>query len=211
MRQITRALAAGLITLLTATSAHASVVYNWQPAAGGEYVSTSSGRLVVTDAAFLAGSVQVDFGSGREQSSFATGDLSPILSAAMRFRHESTGADLRADVHPNTHRFAASGLSLVANLFFGDDGFLIGNLNVFDASENFTSFGAGQSWSIVDFNSDYFYGYCAGRHNRECSAGSGYWVLDESTVPVSTPDMSSLLALAALSMFGLILVRRRTF
>jgi len=208
-------LAAGLVF---ASCSHANVVYNWTQTSSADYVETYAGQIIVTDAAYRSGGVNVFYNTQTPRPDGFTINNSPIIKASLSFhlRDEPTpgsfsGANENVSAEPREPRFTAIQKTLKTDLTFTEDGLLSGNLDIFGESANFDSAGSGLSWLVSDVNSDYFFDRCNGSSDTPCSGGTGYWMVDASTIPTDVPEPAgwALFGLALTGTAGICFSRRR--
>lgn len=202
LSQITAAVA---VLGMVAGAAQANVVYNWMPTSAGEYVASTGGQLVFSDAAYRQGSVA--FNAQRLPMGGAYGDQvinSPVLHAFMSFDYPST----TYNVDPTAEGFGSGAKNILGNFVFSDDGYLSGAMSMFAESDEFAASGSGDHWSITDLGSDYFSGedHCVGY--TLCDAGTGYWQRQANDVP--EPGSWAMLLLGGLGALSLAWRRRRS-
>jgi|GEM_PF-1648960 len=208
-------LAAGLAF---ASCSHANVVYNWTQSAPADYVETVTGQIVVTDAAYRSGGLNVSYDYRTPRPNGFTIGNSPIIKAFLGFNLSERpptegGSQINEYVsaEPRKPRFTTIQKKLDTDLTFTKDGLLSGTLDIFGARANFDSAGSGLSWLISDVNSDYFIDRCNGSYDKPCSGGTGYWMVDASTIPTDVPEPAgwALFGLALTGMAGICFSRRR--
>jgi hypothetical protein len=209
----------GLVAGLLAAAAQANVVYNWHPRFNGQYLSTTRGQLILTDAAYRKGSVQADYRyeDGAPDAHITENqdgmfiDNSPAVSLDMGF--DSPDGYFSGSSYPIEPDFIID-QSFDAELTLNSDGTLTGSLySLNDDSTVFSSDGYSTYWEVTGVGSDFLGGWIGDRCNTEqgCNAGTGYWAIDPSTIPsdVPAPPVWPLFALSALGIFGLIGQRRK--
>lgn len=205
--------ASACAAVLCSSAAQADVVYNWHQAGSGPLVASSSGRLVVTDAAYLAGSVsytilnnigpQAVGGAGATvfdclppSSGVACRDpAAPIISFSLGAVSAVTDIPGGVGISPRNFLNTLAAGSFVLTL--GD--LLSGRIDVgaFGQTDEVHLFGTGASWTAR---------YATDNHGLPgCDTGQGCtffgaWLLDATTVPgfVPEPGVLPLLALGAL-------------
>lgn len=186
MRRIGFIFAGSVIALLSATAAQASVIYNWHSTSPGQYVTATGGELVVTNAAYRAGSI----------NEIARRNDSPVISASLTFNDGVPG------VFVNPRRPTAdSDIRFTSQVTFNDDGTLSGYMFLLADSETEVAQAGGtrSSWGVFNYGSDYFSSEPCGPST--CSGGSGFWQL--SRVEVPAPPAWPLFGLGVLALFGL--------
>lgn len=203
-----------------ATGAQASVVYNWNSTSSGPYASATSGQIEVTDEAYRAGSMSVNFDAdyfiandgdfgltigGEPIPTQLGGEArdqvvnSPLLNAGMAFTRSASAGIKPRQADQITDR------TFNLDLAFNDDGTLSGTFDGFGYTTNFDSEGSGDAWRVFNFNSDAYTGfdYCvAQKLNGGCSAGTGYWKLASNAADVPAPSTWALFGLATIAAFG---------
>lgn len=210
MRSPDPIIAGVLLCLAASADAHATVVYNWHTTTSGTRVSVVAGTLRVDDFHYRAGAVDFDTDA---VSSNPDGSLdSPLSESGLVLNYTSpndetiTSGPIPVLVDPTRPGFDDGnfGHALDAALIFNDDGTLSGHFNIATQSERFSSSGSGLSWAVTDVASDFFEDGC--NLGAACSGGTGFWRLDESTLPervsVPTAGIWSLFSLAVSAVFA---------
>ena len=199
MRHIQFTLIGLVITLLSATAAQASVIYNWHSTSPGPYVTATGGELVITDAAYRSGSIDENFRRAN----------SPVVSASLSFSFTNEAGYIPdLSVHPGD-MFADDSIPFVSALAFNDDGTLSGYLFLVSdsGSDEVEASGSLDDWTVYNYGSDYFGSELCGPPT--CSGGSGYWQLSSGPVGVPEPPVWSLFSLGVLGLFSLLGLRRK--
>lgn len=185
------------IALLSATTADATVIYNWHSTSPGTYVTATGGELVITDAAYRSGSI--DEGGQRSDS--------PVLLVSLNFDGVGLNFDGGHDIFVQPRKMGgyAGPLPFVSSLAFNDDGTLTGYLFLYSDSrtEGVEASGGGGDggWNVYNYGTDDFDSACG--HGPTCDGGSGFWQL--SRVP--EPPVWPLFGLGVLGLFGLLRLR----
>ena len=186
------AITAALLLGSVSPDAGATVIYRWQPVnVDVSYPVPFYGTVAVTDAAYLAGSLD-DYHFSRTDS-YETYPSSPIVEV------QFGGLPLHPRFVDGTNHW-----SVDAFVSFGD--YLTGSLVVNTISDTYLMFTGGDTLWSVDFLSD----LSEECHDPEtpCSGATGYWVLDKSTIPVPEPDPFAALGFLASGLLGVDAARR---
>lgn len=186
-----------VLTLLSGTSAQATVVYNWVTTAPHPLVTSVTGRIEVTEQAWLAGSMQ-NFGQS------ATSSAGGLISLHINVLSPLGGGDLIvrgggcATPTPEALEFCSGPWatpfydygeygSWSYALMFNPDG----TLGIDAASDAGLTF-VRAIGNAVDYEKD----YGAGGPELPCQIlacrTEGYWQLDLATVPVPEPGSALL-------------------
>lgn len=201
MNRIRLLLIGSAITLMTATTAQANAIYNWQSTDPGSYVTATGGELVVTNAAYRSGSINE---MGRRSNS-------PVISVSFTFGF-TDGSEGIPDLVVSPRRSTADfDDRFISALDFNADGTLSGSMLLLSDSESDGAQAAGthRSWSVFDYGSDFFSGEeCGG---TRCDGGFGFWQLSrvEPSTDVPAPPAWPLFTLGVLGLFGLLKLPRK--
>lgn len=188
--------------LVTTIYAHADVVYNWQTVDAKGATSDLYGKLVVTDDAWRAGSLDYYFSPGDPWNFDPT---SPVLQFSM-------GSSSRPEFN---HFYRIGGFpdaqSSYVRVTFGDE--LDGEMGSAGSFAYVDSSSSAGIWTLTRLFS-YPYGGINGSNAGcwvdICEGFTGRWVLDQTTVPVSIPGTLALTALG-LSLLAMRPRRGRAF
>lgn len=214
------------VALMTAGSAQAGVVYNWQTVDTLGNTTTLNGRIEITDNAWRSGHIDHEYTATCPPNCY---DLDP-----------SRGLDLSDPSSPViSFAFAVDGLeheSFDINYLRGT-GFWAYSGNHFDGItvgrtiDGSINAGTGEKgvgmesldgiWTITTFSSDRVYAPCRDASTSDvdpdalsrCSGMTGRWMLDASTVPnlaqLPTPSQVPLPGTLALLGIGLLAIAKR--
>lgn len=219
MRYIQFMLIGSVIALLSATTAHASVIYNWHSTHSGPYVTATGGELVVTNAAYRSGSIDFHVNDPNYPGGTSPGVIyddnnritnSPVALASLYFHFTDNGRDAPGvSVHPGGQTFSDFQLQFTSSLAFNGDGTLTGYMFLLSDtdSDGVEASGTHGDWNIFNYGSDYFAGEQCGPNT--CDGGSGYWQLSSRPADVPEPPVLPLFALGVLGLFSLLGLRRK--
>ncbi len=184
--------------------AQATVVYHWHPVSDDPDISIVSGSLAVSDAAYQAGHVDYTYvhhdGSPSDPGA-------PFEQLAIVVGQAGSLGSLGVSVQPTDGGDWSASMSLL----FGQ--YLAGSLDVNNSASNYTMQSANvlalatPLWTLSQFNSDYPLGNGA-CFFAACAGATGYWVLDQATVPVPEPPTRPWFGLLACGLIALAWCRR---
>lgn len=186
-------------------SASAGVIYNWHQLSASPTIDLSSGRIEITDAAWLSGHVNVDYTHGIPLDS-------PVIDLTFMTGHSCLSGDglcppisVFAGEHPDFAGYVVADLTAV--LTFGD--VMTGGIYAMDFQTQL-QMGSGESplWTIGQFRSEdgCFFGE---NDEQSCSGATGEWVLDPDSLPVVSIPEPGVAGLFGLGLLGLAVSLRR--
>lgn len=185
MRTTLLPLLTGALVTLTAwlpSTAEAGVVYRWVNQSQDAEAGALQGELVVRDSAWFSGMTISETGFSEY---FPTG---PSAVESFWFKGPSLNLDYQASSPPSFSSF-------MLDITLGNT--ITGNWLGFNTSAEdvlmYTASPSSDLWTIEHLGTDFDGSPCF--NGNTCQGGTGYWALDLSTLPVSSPGSLPLLAL----------------
>lgn len=190
-----------------ADSTSAGVIYNWQQLSPSSSITSSTGILEISDAAWLGGHIDLD----QVCSESYLHPCSPSVADSPILQFKFGVDELRPiNASPDTDVYYRH---LIANLDIAANGALDGGLY----GEDFTGFaelGSGRTglWTIFQWASDEDCWDGQGEYPEVrdfCGDATGTWVLDASTLPATSVPGPSPLPLFAAGVLALLWIGQR--
>lgn len=184
------------MALVGATTADATVIYNWHTTGPGTYLTTTGGELVITDTAYRSGSIDEE---GQRSNS-------PVLWVSLAFNSTVEGEPVAyLYVQPRLMGGMDGPLPFVSSLSFNNDGTVSGYMFLYgdDRSQEVELGGSGL-WGVYNYGTDNS-DISACSHGPTCDGGTGYWQF--SRVP--EPPVWAMFGLGVLGLFSLLRLRRK--
>ncbi len=179
-------------TLFFTDTACAGVIYNWHQLSSSSTISSSSGQIEITDAAYQSG--HLNFGYSYAWDGF-TFPNSPLI-------YFTFGNNTSSPVRLSRDRFVGNAFM---DLLFAEGGLITGKLSANDTQTDVYMSAAHGVWNIDVMNSD---DPETGCQSSPCYGGTGDWVLDPSSVAVAEPGTPALFGLGLLGIAAALRKRR---
>lgn len=177
--------------------ASAGVIFNWHQLSASPTVSSSSGWLEITDAAWHDGHIGVDLHCSMDSACYSDPSVSPVLGFTLWVDEFDYAPVL---ITPDLESFA----HMTADMDISNQGKLTGWISAITFQSQVDMAG-GAVWSIGRWRSDA--GCWFGENGEQsCAGATGEWVLDPASLQVPGPDP---LPLFVLGLIGVWWVARR--
>lgn len=184
-------------------SASAGVIYNWHQLTPSSTITSSSGTLEITDAAWQSGRIDLDL-----ECAYFLGGCTPAPSASpvLEFSFGVDGFD------PIDAKLVPDDFSKInAHVTLNNNGTLSGSLYGETFNGRASVSGTDSLWTIDEWTSDQ---NCWEQETvppgviNNCKGATGYWALDRSTLPVTAVPEPGALPLFAAGLLALLAFAR---
>lgn len=182
-----------LFILLAASTAQANVVYNWESLAGTDDFTVAEGQLIITDSAYLKGSLSTDYFMREGFEPFRD---SPILKAQVLITGPNEFVSNTLSAFPRKPYDYVGAYELAAGIGIAPNGLRGGfYIRTTEANVELNADDAG-IWTASGYSSDNATTSECSYIGNNCRGATGRWVLDEdSLVGIGVPEPGSLILL----------------